>query len=517
MSNWEDRIELYSTGSPISFTEFVEFMGVDADPEVVDQHYESYKKKFLENSFKIFFKDHSNKQWFKELYFPSKKKERDSQLRSKFSRNLAKFQEDLSDGKFNQIVAEKVGNIVASTEDVGDEVSESQAQFESLKSALAIPYRTELVFMGSIEADVSREDIEEALSLDPDFEELLLNPANPRKGYRREALVALKPGSDIYSFLKRNQYLRVGKFEFLPVKDEYTFRKFHYAPSVASTEPRLRKDLIQCSKIALKFEEWFGIEKSPISEITPVKFESLESIDKQVNEASIDDVKYALDLTLIYLRRVYWFCYYHGYCYIFDSAEIFVRRCGEYYLRHISKSIDEEREERSNENWVKNVDSTAQKILSQVGYSFLEKAGYEEPETAVEKWMVEHILKVDENKFRCLVPECGKLFKGEDFLRKHFRNRHPDIIGNIELNAEYYGNYLKDPLRLQLSDLTSENKSPRHSRPRNSNRRVSFDRDFRRGYGGYRNTHRGYGTGYVDLDAMGGSQAADSNEEISYE
>ena len=65
---------------------------------------------------------------------------------------------------------------------------------------------------------------------------------------------------------------------------------------------------------------------------------------------------------------------------------------------------------------------------------------------------MEHILKVDEQKYRCLVPECGKLFKGEDFLRKHFNNKHGEIVKHVEQEAQFFANYIEDPMRYSLAD-----------------------------------------------------------------
>jgi hypothetical protein len=39
-----------------------------------------------------------------------------------------------------------------------------------------------------------------------------------------------------------------------------------------------------------------------------------------------------------------------------------------------------------------------------------------------------HVKQEDEKKYRCAVPKCGKLFMAPDFVRKHIRLKHPDLI-----------------------------------------------------------------------------------------
>ncbi len=41
------------------------------------------------------------------------------------------------------------------------------------------------------------------------------------------------------------------------------------------------------------------------------------------------------------------------------------------------------------------------------------------------------IAQVEEKKFRCTVTKCGKLFCASEFVKKHIRLKHPNLIANI--------------------------------------------------------------------------------------
>lgn len=42
------------------------------------------------------------------------------------------------------------------------------------------------------------------------------------------------------------------------------------------------------------------------------------------------------------------------------------------------------------------------------------------------------IKQEDANKFRCMVPKCNKLFMTAEFVKKHLRLKHQDLINQIK-------------------------------------------------------------------------------------
>jgi hypothetical protein len=62
--------------------------------------------------------------------------------------------------------------------------------------------------------------------------------------------------------------------------------------------------------------------------------EQLPSSLADIANAPVDDVKRGLDVLLLYLRRVHFFCYYCGKGPA-DSVETLVRRCGSRHVRRL--------------------------------------------------------------------------------------------------------------------------------------------------------------------------------------
>jgi len=53
--------------------------------------------------------------------------------------------------------------------------------------------------------------------------------------------------------------------------------------------------------------------------------------------------------------------------------------------------------------------------------------------------MVDHTLNEDEDKWRCAIDWCNKLFKTHDFLKKHLKNKHGALA---EAEEAKVGNWL---------------------------------------------------------------------------
>lgn len=68
----------------------------------------------------------------------------------------------------------------------------------------------------------------------------------------------------------------------------------------------------------------------------------------------------------------------------------------------------------------------------------------------------------DTNKFRCKVPECTKLFKSNEFWRKHVEKRHEDFLARVRSDLELVNTYVLDPAHIapSRSDANSNGHFP---------------------------------------------------------
>lgn len=199
-----------------------------------------------------------------------------------------------------------------------------------------------------------------------------------------------------------------------------------------------------------------------------------EDDSEEVDDEDLLVKKKKLDLLVEYLRRVYNFCFF---C-VFESDSIheLVRKCPGGHLRRpraglstqakaaarasasgqpfpakkaeaaeegevASSPSDEKKPSRFASkteqqlqrafNWVKTFEDKLFQILEPENVD-LKKLGGKPVEESLEEELAKYVKQEDESKFRCKVPECTKLFKAENFWRKHVEKRHPEWFEGIQ-------------------------------------------------------------------------------------
>ncbi|KAF3481884.1 mucin-like protein 1 [Arthroderma uncinatum] len=226
------------------------------------------------------------------------------------------------------------------------------------------------------------------------------------------------------------------------------------------------------------------------------------------DEADTEDLlvkKKTLDLTVEYLRRVYNFCLY---C-VFESDSVheLVRKCPGGHLRRPRSGLSshakaaarasavgnpypakkkESGEEEEGEaspvveekkptrfaskseqqiyrafNWVKTFEDKLMQILEPEDVD-LKKLGGKPVDEAVEEELARFVKQEDESKFRCKVPECTKLFKAQNFWRKHVKKRHEEWFAEIQNELALVNAYALDPAHISptRSDAASNGHFP---------------------------------------------------------
>ena len=193
-------------------------------------------------------------------------------------------------------------------------------------------------------------------------------------------------------------------------------------------------------------------------------------VDDEVDDEDMLTKKKKLDLMVEYLRRVFHFCFF---C-VFESDSVheLVRKCAGGHLRRpraslttaakstakasaygeefpLKKNLSSEEQDNENGspvtekqprfqrnnkshqqlqrafNWVKIYEDKLFQILEPESAD-LKKIGGRPLDEALDEELKKHVKQEDEAKFRCRVPDCSKLFKGENFWRKHVEKRHEE-------------------------------------------------------------------------------------------
>jgi hypothetical protein len=199
-------------------------------------------------------------------------------------------------------------------------------------------------------------------------------------------------------------------------------------------------------------------------------------IDEENDTEELLIQKKTLDLLVEYLRRVYNFCFF---C-VFeaDSVHELIRKCPGGHLRRPRASLSSSantaakasalgqpyplKRRETNEdgaengsspvverfhknykndqqllrafNWVKTFEEKILQILEPENVD-LKKLGGKPLEEGLDEELKKYVKQEDESKFRCKVPDCTKLFKGDVFWRKHVEKRHDQWYNNIKTDV----------------------------------------------------------------------------------
>jgi uncharacterized C2H2 Zn-finger protein len=215
--------------------------------------------------------------------------------------------------------------------------------------------------------------------------------------------------------------------------------------------------------------------------------------DDEVDDEGLLVQKKRLDLSTEYLRRVFSFCFF---C-VFESDSVheLTRKCPGGHLRRPRSTLssaakavalasangepfptkpksepNEEGEIETPEsdrkyrnplskseqqllrayNWVKTFEDKIGQIL-QPEAADLRKLGGRHVEEALHDETAKFVKQEDENKWRCKVPECSKLFKEQHFWRKHVEKRHSEWLDSLRQDFELINAYALDPSHIAPS------------------------------------------------------------------
>lgn len=227
---------------------------------------------------------------------------------------------------------------------------------------------------------------------------------------------------------------------------------------------------------------------APVMKKEPEELEEGEDVhmddeDEGLYADEIDDEdllakKKKLDLLIEYLRRVYNFCFF---C-VFESDSVheLIRKCAGGHLRRPRSSLTTaakataratasgdpfpyRKQESTGEgdgeeggaqekkpklsgktqqqlqrafNWVKTYEDKLLQLLEPESVD-LKKLGGKPEEEALEDELNRFVKQEDESKWRCRVPECTKLFKGQHFWRKHVEKRHTEWLEELKKSVSF--------------------------------------------------------------------------------
>ncbi|KAJ3066966.1 hypothetical protein HDU98_009784 [Podochytrium sp. JEL0797] len=173
-----------------------------------------------------------------------------------------------------------------------------------------------------------------------------------------------------------------------------------------------------------------------------------------------------LDLTITYLHRVHWYDYYSGM--EAEGPEDFLRRCWIHLRPPAPPGLMEPAlpsptrggDPRHQSEFHRAIERLEQRVQLRTlnlvspdslttppwGGEWLLKAGGKSPDAHIASVLASHVQEVESEKFRC--GECSKLFRGKEFVTKHLRAKHGEVVDRAKVEVEFFNAYVRDANRV---------------------------------------------------------------------
>ncbi|KAJ2546680.1 hypothetical protein EV175_005510 [Coemansia sp. RSA 1933] len=458
------------------------------EQEEIRERYEDYRREALQRLYTQFFAEHKEDDWFCERFDPDRRKDYVAKLNDLKARNLQEFMAELEAGKFDKHTH------TASTEQVmqyevnrRDTVGANRLGGGDEDDDGAETYT---LFVRTVPPSVPRSALVEILEKQPGFKYLALSEPRQDKQYHRFGWVRFEDGTDMDKALEGLGNVNIDQFQFhFSRHTGVPASSMKLTPDVASTDERIRHDLKLVRDAVRSLDERTGPETFQSLDVLQRKARELsesageltsksggddgdgdgddrnedvnmldsekkdeEDADGEVREGDSNMIKgdlavlrRELDLLLAYLRRVHFYCYYCGHT--ADNTEDFYRRCAKHHLR---RALPPNRGPQPSGNWTRNLDNRNDVIIHPLEAERLFKEGGKSLERETDKELDKHINQMDEGRYRCLT--CSKLFKGDVFVRKHIRNKHPEAVPEeLVREISFFNNFVREaPHLVQL-------------------------------------------------------------------
>ncbi|KAI7824282.1 hypothetical protein BX661DRAFT_144990 [Kickxella alabastrina] len=414
------------------------------EQEDIRERYEDYRREALQRLYTQFFSVHKDDDWFCERFEPERRKEYMQKLASQKAENLRSFVSDLDSGKLDKLT------LTATTE----QVMQHEVNRRDLSSSNRLGgdddddgSESYTLFIRTVPPSVSRAVLEGELTKQPGFKHLSLSEPRQDKQYHRFGWVRFENGTDMDKAVESLSNINIDQFQFhFSRHNNVSSGIIRLTPDVCSTEERIRLDLKLAREAVRSVDEHTDRE---VDEKRVPEEGAADEDDQDDGEVkgNIAATRRELDLLVEYLRRVHYYCYYCGHT--ADNLEDFMRRCAKQHLR---RGLPGNRSPQPSGNWTRNLDNRNDVIIHPLQAERLYKEGGKSLELETDKELDNHIKQLDEGRYRCLL--CTKLFKGDAFVRKHIRNKHPEAVPETLVHEiSFFNNFVREAPHLMMPGM----------------------------------------------------------------
>eukprot|EP00924_Labyrinthula_sp_SR-Ha-C_P006948 maker-scaffold_8-snap-gene-5.4-mRNA-1 protein AED:0.00 eAED:0.00 QI:178/1/1/1/1/1/3/132/544 len=385
--------------------------------------YKKYVSDFVYNQETDYFEDHCEEEWFLDEYQLENQKKVFQKQKLAFRNNFNLLKSDFTSLTASETLIKyiKLQSFASSKEEYERIKTIEETKEDEVVVGNHYP-RDLVVFVPKISLKLSKESFSSAVKeIVPNAEISFLfsNPVHSkREMLDRSCWLVFGNAEDRQELLEKRDIFLQGKIEFIPQKLFY-----NKLTHILFAQPsRIKKDLENSLKLAKLLDEKYlsegdGIESVLQRDDTKTFFATFEE-----NAGKLRTAK--LDIVLLYLRRIYYVCYYAGRKYSDEGDLLHLAVLPRLRPKFDENTIvtDYESYERGfdkiYENLVDEVQREGERI--QVNENHFEKL----KEKYFSRFVSSNSLKEAEDKFKCLL--CEKKFRGMSFLQKHLESKHPE-------------------------------------------------------------------------------------------
>ena len=426
----------------VSFDVFKALQTSDLSQEKLEEEYKKYQLSHFENKLEMFYKEHKDDEWFKELYDPltieSTIKEAHSQCQRLYyhfesilvsTNNYSSLSLSLSPTDKEKMLSHPLLKLKYHLFNQNEEILPQNVSTESVHDLIDIskaPYYAFnpedcTVFLNEIPKTISRAQILSAITnAGGDYLSVSMSSPNRLKNHSRYCWI---------TYSKKEQCeIALTTLKECKISDDFMI--FPYLSKCASNryvritpqlfEDRLQEDNKYLKKIISLLDKEKELEENKIVNSTITSFE----ISKQN------------DIMMMYLRHVHGFCYYcveeH------DGERNLAKNCDCIHLREEGSLGKRSEVAQLDKEKYKEVIEFDAKLTERIK-TFISKKENKKQEDYTEKLIAlkeefinNQIKTITENeKYQCVI--CGKYFKGSEYVKKHILNKHTDLLKeNVE-------------------------------------------------------------------------------------
>ena len=393
-----------------------EFAEIQSDKDNITEKYREYYANFAKRQLETYFNANSQENWFKTLFHPAYPalSEASKRLFDERHELFSRISGQLDGICYNEGVTEQVATVSNDAVEKDVTMEESDLIPDSLKSFAVYP-SSKIVTIKDIPFTISDDEIHSLMSVRTGFRYIYSDLRFPREAASRSLFAVFEEETDIANLLSILENIQVNGQPLQVIEATSITSKVSSAPSLFSSEERVKIDLANCVQLVELFDKRQGIESSPI---VNVSHEPLTH----------------LDILLTYLRKVHLFCYYCAVS--FETPEQLVQGCGNLHLRK-SDSLSNPLKDGID---VQSFEPKLTPYFALLDYNL-----------ELEDEITKKVVKVEDDKYRC--DKCSKLFRGPEFVNKHINLKHEDLVSELNVETHFYNSFLKCATTIPLAAM----------------------------------------------------------------